>query len=361
MLDFLLISIFILAGAGLGFYGLDFLPADVLRGANVEGARFVTGGFGLCLGGGIGALVRWAYRRFEANVRSLPADALVARAAGLVVGLLLANLAMGPVYLLPLPKELNFIEPLVSIFFSLSFAYLGVTLGDSQGRSLLRLFNPNLAIQAELMAEGTVQPAQAKVLDTSSIIDGRIGQLLDTGFLEGTIVVPRFVLHELQAIADRPESHKRDRGRRGLDFLQKLLDRYPERLVIHEADFPDIPDVDGKLVQLTQNVGGALVTTDFNLNKVATLQSVKVLNVNEVAEALRPAFVPGDTLSIKLVKQGKEDGQGVGYLDDGTMVVVEDGQPQVGKKVAAMVTSSLQTPAGRMIFARLDKPVPVKA
>ncbi|MEO0771071.1 MAG: PIN/TRAM domain-containing protein, partial [Cyanobacteria bacterium J06649_4] len=167
MLDILLILIFILAGAGVGAYGLDFLPDAVLQGANIEGARFVTGGFGILAGLGTGAIVRWSYRRFERTVRSLPIDVLVTRSIGLVVGLLLANLSMGPVYLLPLPKELNFIEPLTSVFFSLSFAYLGVSLGDSQGRSLLRLFNPNMALQASLMAEGTVNPASAKVLDTS--------------------------------------------------------------------------------------------------------------------------------------------------------------------------------------------------
>jgi uncharacterized protein YacL len=364
MLDVLLILIFILAGAGIGIYGLDFLPTAVVQGANIDGARFVTGGFGALVGLAVGALVRWSYRRFERNVRSLPADQLVTRSIGLVVGLLLANLAMAPVYLLPLPKELNFIEPLTSVFFSLSFAYLGVSLGDTHGRSLLRLFNPNLAMQATLMAEGTVQPASAKVLDTSSIIDGRFGKLLETGFLEGTIVVPRFVLLELQTIADKAEPLKRERGRRGLDILQRLQEDNPDRIVIHEADYPDLPTVDEKLVRLTQTVNGALITTDYNLNKVASLQNTIVLNVNELSEALRPDYIPGDSIDLKIVREGKEPGQGVGYLEDGTMVVVEAGAEVVGQRRPVQVTSALQTAAGRMIFARLPKstqtPEPVK-
>ena len=356
MLDVLLILIFILAGTGVGAYGLDFLPDTVLQGANIEGARFVTAGFGGLSGLLLGSIVRWAYRRFERTVRSLPVDILVTRSIGLVVGLLLANLAMGPVYLLPLPKELNFIEPLTSVFFSLCFAYLGVSLGDSHGRSLLRLFNPNLAMQASLMAEGSVQPASAKVLDTSCIIDGRIGQLLETKFIEGTIVVPRFVLLELQAIADKADPQKRERGRRGLDILQTLQDEYPEQILIHETDFPELETVDEKLVRLAQVTNGALLTTDFNLNKVATLQNVVVLNVNDLAEALRPAYLPGDNINLKIIREGKEPGQGVGYLEDGTMVVVEAGIGAMGKKLPVEVTSALQTSAGRMIFAKLVNP-----
>ena len=353
MLDILLVLIFILAGAGVGAYGLDFLPQAVLENANVSGARFVTGGFGALFGLLFGSIVRWSYRRFEQTVRSLPADILVTRSVGLVIGLLLANLAMGPVYLLPLPKELNFIEPLTSVFFSLCFAYLGVSLGDTHGRSLLRLFNPNLAMQATLIAEGSVQPATAKIVDTSCIIDGRIIKLAETGFIEGTLVVPRFVLLELQTIADKADPRKRERGRRGLDLLERLQEAYPEGVTIHEADYPDLATVDEKLVRLTQASNGALLTTDYNLNKVASLQNVTVLNVNELAEAMRPAYLPGDNIDLKIVREGTEPGQGVGYLEDGTMVVVEEGLRLLGKKRPVEVTSALQTAAGRMIFAKL--------
>ncbi|MEN9229382.1 MAG: PIN/TRAM domain-containing protein [Thermostichus sp. DG02_5_bins_236] len=355
MLDALLITIFMLAGAGLGFYGLDLLPPAVTQGANVEGARIVTSGFGVLAGLVLGSIVRWSYRRFEANVRSLPPDVLITRSVGLVIGLVIANLAMAPVYLLPLPQELNnFIEPLASVFFSLAFAYLGVSLADTHGPSLIRLFNPNYALQAALWAEGNVVAASAKVLDTSSIIDGRLAQLIETGFLEGTLVVPRFVLAELQTIADKADAQKRERGRKGLDTLQALRQDYPERFVIHETDYPDLATVDDKLVRLTQTVGGTLLTTDFNLKKVAMVQDVKVLNVNELAEALRPLYIAGDSLDIKITREGKEPGQGVGYLDDGTMVVVEEGQRSLGKTRSVVVTSAIQTSAGRMIFARLN-------
>jgi uncharacterized protein YacL len=221
---------------------------------------------------------------------------------------------------------------------------------------LIRLFNPNYALQAAMLAEGTVNPAMAKVMDTSCIIDGRVAHLIDTGFLEGTLVVPRFVLIELQTIADKADPQKRERGRRGLDMLQTLRENYPDRFVIHEADYPDLTAVDEKLVKLTQTVNGALVTTDFNLKKVATVQNVTVLNVNELAESLRPVYIPGDSLEIKILREGKEPGQGVGYLEDGTMVVVEEGHQAVGKKRQIIVTSALQTQAGRMIFARLQSP-----
>jgi uncharacterized protein YacL len=192
-------------------------------------------------------------------------------------------------------------------------------------------------------------------LDTSSIIDGRVAQLIETGFLEGTLVVPRFVLTELQTIADKADAQKRERGRKGLDTLQSLREAYPDRFVIHEANYPDLTTVDEKLVRLTQTVGGTLLTTDYNLKKVAALQGVKVLNVNELAEALRPIYVAGDSFDIKITREGKEPGQGVGYLEDGTMVVVEEGQRSVGKTRSVVVTSAIQTSAGRMIFARLNK------
>jgi uncharacterized protein YacL len=352
MLDVLLIAIFILAGSGLGFYGLDLLPPAALEGANVEGARVVTGGFGALAGLALGSLVRWGYRRFEANVRSLPPDVLISRSVGLVIGLVIANLAMAPVYLLPLPQELNnFLEPLASVFFSLSFAYLGVSLADTHGPALLRLFNPNYALQAA--AEGSVVAASPKVLDTSSIIDGRVAQLIEKGFLEGTLVVPRFVIAELQAIADKADPQKRERGRRGLDTLQALRQANPNCFVIHEANYPDLNTVDEKLVRLAQSVGGTLVTTDYNLKKVALLQGIKVLNVNELAEVLRPIYIAGDSFDIKITREGKEPGQGVGYLEDGTMVVVEEGQRAVGKTRSVVVTGSIQTSAGRMLFARL--------
>jgi uncharacterized protein YacL len=213
------------------------------------------------------------------------------------------------------------------------------------------LISPNSA-QTLLLAEGTLTPAVAKVLDTSCIIDGRIVSLLTTGFIEGQILVPQFVLQELQQLADAANDQKRSRGRRGLDLLKQMREDYPDRVVINSADYDDIPTVDAKLVRLAMDINGALLTNDYNLNKVASVQRVPVLNVNELAQSMRPSYLPGDSLDLKILKEGKEPAQGIGYLADGTMVVVEDARPYVGGEMEVIVTSALQTSAGRMIFAK---------
>jgi len=203
-----------------------------------------------------------------------------------------------------------------------------------------------------LMAEGTLKPAYSKVLDTSCIIDGRIEELLRTGFIEGQIIVPQFVLQELQQLADVSNDLKRIRGRRGLDILNSMKTAFPDRIVIHQADYEDIATVDAKLVRFTQEINGTLLTNDYNLSKVANLQKVPVLNVNDLAQAVRPIYLPGDSLDLKILKEGKEPAQGIGYLNDGTMVVVEDGRKHLGGELRVVVTSALQTSAGRMVFAR---------
>jgi uncharacterized protein YacL len=215
----------------------------------------------------------------------------------------------------------------------------------------LRLINPN-SLESILVGEGTLKPASSKVLDTSCIIDGRIEELLNTGFVEGQILVSQFVLQELQQLADAANDQKRIRGRRGLDILNRMQEAYPERLIIHPADYEDLHTVDAKLVRFAQEINGTLLTNDYNLSKVANLQKVPVLNVNDLAQAMRPLYLPGDNIDLKILKEGKEPSQGVGYLDDGTMVVVEEGRSYVGSELRVVVTSALQTSAGRMIFAR---------
>ena len=192
------------------------------------------------------------------------------------------------------------------------------------------------------------------VLDTSSLIDGRVADICDTKFLGGMLVVPHFVLTELQNIADSSDSHRRARGRRGLDVVKHMQDNPDIKLKLFEKDYPDIPTVDEKIIALSKDISGKVLTTDFNLNKLASLQGVDVLNVNDLASSLRPVALPGDTMSIYIVKDGKEKDQGVGFLDDGTMVVVEDGRKLMGKGKPTEVTvaSILQTSSGRMIFAR---------
>ncbi|MBC7972775.1 MAG: PIN/TRAM domain-containing protein [Verrucomicrobia bacterium] len=352
MLDAIIILSFILAGAGIGFNGIQELPISVLQQVSNENAlQWVTAGFGALIGFAIGLAVQTMYRRFERQFRELPADVLLSRAVGLVMGLLVANLMLAPIFLLPIPPEFSFLKPLTAVLGSILFSFSGITLADTHGRTLLRLINPN-TVETTLLAEGTLKPASTKVLDTSCIIDGRIEELLGTGFLEGQILVPQFVLAELQQVADASSDTKRVRGRRGLDILSRMKETYPDRIIIHSADYDDVPTVDAKLVRLVHEINGTLLTNDYNLNKVATVQQVSVLNVNDLTQAVRPSYLPGDSLDLKILKEGKEPTQGVGYLDDGTMVVVEDGRSYVGGELQVIVTSALQTSAGRMIFAR---------
>jgi len=352
MLDAIIILSFILAGAGIGFNGIQELPISVLQQVSNENAlQWVTAGFGALIGFAIGLVVQTMYRRFERQFRALPADVLLSRAVGLVMGLLVANLMLAPIFLLPIPPEFSFLKPLTAVLGSILFSFSGITLADTHGRTLLRLINPN-TVETTLLAEGTLKPASTKVLDTSCIIDGRIEELLGTGFLEGQILVPQFVLAELQQVADASNDTKRVRGRRGLDILSRMKETYPDRIIIHSADYDDVPTVDAKLVRLVQEINGTLLTNDYNLNKVATVQQVSVLNVNDLTQAVRPSYLPGDSLDLKILKEGKEPTQGVGYLDDGTMVVVEEGRSYIGGELQVIVTSALQTSAGRMIFAR---------
>ena len=352
MVDAIIIILFTLAVAGIGFDSVDLLPNSVLEQvSNVEALRWLTAGFTSIIGLAIGLVAQTTYRRLEAQIRKTPIEIILTRAVGLVIGLLIANLMLAPIFLLPIPKEFAFIKPMMAILGSVMFAFLGISLADTHGRTFLRLINPN-SIETMLVAEGMLQPASSKIVDTSCIIDGRIEQLLDTGFIEGQILVPKFVLQELQQLADAANGQKRVRGRRGLDILNRMQDAFPERIVIHSADYEEIATVDAKLVRLTQEINGTLLTNDYNLSKVANLQKVPILNVNDLAQALRPIYLPGDTLDLKILKQGKEPAQGIGYLEDGTMVVVEEGRDYVGGELRVIVTSALQTSAGRMIFAK---------
>jgi uncharacterized protein YacL len=224
--------------------------------------------------------------------------------------------------------------------------YGGLLLGLKKGGA----FSLEALVKALKGEEGA--EANKKLLDTSVIIDGRIADVCETGFIEGTFIIPQFILQELQHIADSPDSLKRARGRRGLDILHRIQKMANLNVKIVEQDFPKIKEVDSKLVALAKNLGAKIITNDFNLNKVAELQGVPVLNVNELANAIKPVVLPGETLKAFIIKEGKEHNQGVAYLDDGTMVVVDNGRKLIGKNVAVTVTSVLQTTAGRMIFAK---------
>jgi len=352
MLDAIIIISFVIAGGGIGFESIDLLPDPVLEQvSNIQALRWLTAGFTSIIGLAIGLVAQTTYRRLETRVRKTPIETILTRAVGLVIGLLVANLMLAPIFLLPIPKSFAFIKPMMAILGSVMFSYLGVGVADTHGRTFLRLINPN-SIESMLVAEGMLQPVTPKIVDTSCIIDGRLEQIIETGFIEGQILVPQFVLAELQQLADASNDLKRIRGRRGLDILNRMQSAYPDLIVIHPADYEDITTVDAKLIHLTQEINGTLLTNDYNLSKVAHLQKVAILNINDLAQSLRPIYLPGDPLDLKILKQGKEPTQGIGYLQDGTMVVVEEGNEYVGTEARVIVTSSLQTSAGRMIFAK---------
>ncbi|HDR8246899.1 TPA: PIN/TRAM domain-containing protein [Bacillus cereus] len=291
----------------------------------------------------------------EALVKAPVADVLFGT-LGLISGLIVAYLILIPIREFTIPV----ISTVLQVFFTLLLGYLGFQVGFKKRNELLGLFTlpqrggkkKNNSENEEVEVEAEKSTTHWKILDTSVIIDGRIADICQTKFLEGTIVIPQFVLEELQHIADSSDALKRNRGRRGLDILNRIQKEMPIPVEIYEGDFDDIQEVDSKLVKLAKITGGTVVTNDFNLNKVSELQGVTVLNINDLANAIKPVVLPSEELSVYVVKDGKEQNQGVAYLDDGTMIVVEDGREYVGSQLDVLVTSVLQTSAGRMIFAK---------
>ncbi len=265
---------------------------------------------------------------------------------GLLIGIVIALILSMAIWRLP------YVGPYLSVFAYILFGYLGMRLFTARRDELASFIN---ILPGSSGSENILPSTRPKILDTSTIIDGRIADICKTGFIEGRLLVPKFVLKELQGIADSDDTIKRNRGRRGLDILYTLQNEKAISVEIYEKDYPDIVDVDAKIVKMAQEFGSSVITNDYNLNKVAELQKVQVLNINELSNALKPVVLPGEEMVVKVLKEGKEANQGVGYLDDGTMIVVEDGQEYVGKDVEVIVTSILQTPAGRMIFTRIEE------
>ncbi|MEB3326331.1 MAG: TRAM domain-containing protein [Synechococcus sp.] len=353
MVDTLILILFLISGAAAGWLGVDLLPERLLQQVDrPEGLRTVLGGFGAFFGLLAGFFFGQLRRRLMAQVRSMPTDLLVSRAVGLILGLLVANLLLAPILLLPLPWEVVFVKPLAAVLSNVFFGVSGYNLAEVHGRTLLRLFNPS-STEALLVAEGVLQPASAKILDTSVIIDGRIRGLLDSGLLEGQVIVAQSVIDELQALADSGNAEKRGRGRRGLRLLSELREQYGRRMVVNSTRY-EANGVDDKLLLLTADTGGTLLTADYNLAKVAEVKALKVLNLSELVIALRPDVLPGDELQLKIARDGKEADQGVGYLDDGTMVVVEGARGRIGERLPVIVTGALQNPTGRIVFARCE-------
>lgn len=297
------------------------------------------------VGAFIGAAVSGIIILSEIAVRKVSVRGLSSTVFGLLLGLIMAKLVSEAFSFTQLPIE---IYHNMQIIITLVFCYIGMVLG-LRGKDQFNIVIPYVRLHRQDQAEEVV------VVDTSAIIDGRIQDVLKTRFLEGKMVIPRFVLKELQQIADSTDPIKRQRGRRGLEILNAIRKEAANNIQLNEEEFPEVKEVDAKIVKLALLLEGKVLTVDYNLNHVASLQGVKVLNINELANALKPVVFPGEQMHIKLLKEGKEYNQAIGYLDDGTMVVVEEARKLIGQDVKVTVTSVLQTPAGRMIFTKLSK------
>jgi len=291
----------------------------------------------------IGFVVALLVIRVEKDIRKLSLKVIAGGVIGMVNGLLIALiLGFGLNMVIKITQDQQVI-PWIYLLLTGILGYLGLVLGLKK------------AEEFTFHAVESKNAVDNRLLDTSVIIDGRIADICDTGFMDGELIVPRFVLNELQFIADSSDSMKRSRGRRGLDVLNRMQKSSSINIEIVEQDFPKIKGVDGKLVALAQKLNAKLMTNDYNLNKVAELQGVRVLNVNELANAMKPVVLPGEQMLVKIIREGKEQGQGVGYLDDGTMIIVDSAQKMINMNVEVVVTSVLQTTAGRMIFTELKE------
>ena len=327
---------------------VDLAIIRILFVAAVAAVCFLLRPFGLAavpsslVGAGIGVAVLL----FEIRLRQISLKRLIGAAIGSILGILGAYLFSLVIRnSIPPGPTHNFLQIMVMLL----MAYVGLVVGAAKGDLL------NLSALGGVFGGEKQAKRSHKILDTSVIIDGRIADIAETGFLDGTLVIPQFVLRELQLVADSSDPLKRNRGRRGLDILQRIQKIATLQVQIVEDDFPAIRDVDMKLIELAKVLEGKIVTNDFNLNKVAQLQGVDVLNINELANSLKPIVLPGETMRVFILKEGKEYNQGVAYLDDGTMVVVDNARKMIGKTVDIAVTSVLQTTAGKMIFGKFDE------
>ncbi len=295
---------------------------------------------------GVGVILGTAIVLFEWRLRLVSLKRLIGAAIGSVLGIIGAYL-----FALVIRNSLTpgHTQSFLQLMVMALMAYVGLIVGANKGDLL------NLSALGGIFGGEKQSKRSYKILDTSVIIDGRIADIAETGFLDGLLVIPQFVLRELQLVADSADSLKRNRGRRGLDVLQRLQKTASVQIQIVEDDFPTVREVDLKLIELAKLYEGKIITNDFNLNKVAQLQGVEVLNINELANSLKPIVLPGETMKVFILKEGKEYNQGVAYLDDGTMVVVDNARKMIGKTIDIAVTSVLQTTAGKMIFGKWDE------
>jgi uncharacterized protein YacL len=301
-----------------------------------------AGGWGI-LGG---LLLAGLALLMEGRMKRVPLRNLLGSFIGLILGIMVANFISNALFSYLFNNQ-QIILPLYGLLYGI-FGYIGIRIGFKKGDDVqIPGWKP--------FSRGLPRGENSKILDTSVIIDGRIADITETGFIEGPLLIPQFVLGELQHIADSSDPVKRTRGKRGLEVLHHIQKQVNVDVRIVDTDYPAVKEVDSKLIELAKEVRGKILTNDSNLNKVAELQGIEVLNINELANALKPVVLPGEDMNVKILKEGKEMGQGVAYLDDGTMIVVDNGRRQIGKTIDVVVTSVLQTPAGRMIFARLKE------
>lgn len=326
---------------------LDFWLLRAVFLASVTALCYTLGPFGIhgALAGGLGFLMALVILLAELRLRRAALSGLVGGALGTILGIFAAFLVTLVISHTSEPEPTRSFLEYASLF---SFGYLGLILGSGSGVEILFPRRSTAAATITATAESI------KLLDTSVLIDGRIADICEAQFLDGVLGVPQFVLHELQMVADSSDALKRQRGRRGLEVLQRIQKMPQVQVRILEEDFPQVNDVDHKLVELARRASAKIVTNDFNLNKVATVQGIAVLNVNQLANALKPAVLAGEQMRVLIMREGKEANQGVAYLDDGTMVVVDGARRLINKNVDVIVTSVHQTTAGKMIFGRLE-------
>ncbi|HWO78566.1 MAG TPA: PIN/TRAM domain-containing protein [Bacillus sp. (in: firmicutes)] len=353
MLKRIVQACFIITGVTIGIF---FIPA-VLTVLELGDVQFITNPYVTAV---IGAIIFylitfWAVdyvvnfvKWVEESLIKAPITDILFGSLGLLTGLFVAFLIGFALNVIEVPV-VNTVAP---ILLTLIFGYLGFQVGFKKRDELMSFFSQAGRSKKKGQEDPSEMGKEFKILDTSVIIDGRIADICQTGFLAGTIIIPQFVLEELQHIADSSDVLKRNRGRRGLDILNRIQKELPIKVEIYEGDFEEISEVDSKLVKLAKLINGYVVTNDYNLNKVCELQGVSVLNINDLANAVKPVVLPGEEINVQVIKDGKEQNQGVAYLDDGTMIVVEEGRNYIGKNIDVLVTSVLQTSAGRMIFAK---------
>lgn len=335
---------------GNGFFGIAF--TTIVSGSV---GIFVFGSMGMALAPVIiRKMTSWT-EKIAILLARVPTSDIMVITFGIAIGLVLANLLGGPFSHLPI------IGPYIPLIFNVVLSMVGAKVALRKHQDIVGFFDRSLP-----SLKGAVKPAAVKdaydsgrvycdnkLLDTSVIIDGRIGDILKTGFLEGFMIVPKFVIRELQTLADSSDGLKRGKGRRGLDLLHEIQMENPERVFVDDTDYPELEGVDAKLVKLAQQKQWIIVTNDFNLNKVAEIQGIDVLNINDLANAVKQMVVPGENINVFLLREGKEAGQAIAYFEDGTMIVVDNGRRFIGSSVMAEVTSVLQTSAGRMVFAKV--------